>query len=563
MRRYFGCLIVIAALIAHLPAFATEKPTPVAPPADAQTYKVEGTVINAISGHPIPRALVQWNGQSGQVAVLSGPGGEFAFEGVPEGRAQFLVQKPGYFQGRGGNFNPRSILLTVGPDSTRLAMKLTPEAVVFGRVLGKDGEPVEGATVRIEKAGAGSSSRYRGVPQRDGRTDEDGNFRIPELPPGQYVVAVEAGNVGRRILGSQSSSENEAYPPVVYYPSADEETNAQPVNLVAGQHLEINFSITPRPAYKVSGTVSASEDLKKIAPPFFVEPRVQALLRRVDEFDPQTGSFAFRNVPTGTHTLRLSAADEAGNQAILNRRINVHKDVVGLRLAISPGIEVPVHVRKEFTSKNTYSGNCSYSSRDGKVYTSDCSDYPALQLSLNPVDSANIPVRSSWVPPVEDTLVLRGLQPGRYKVHAGAGSFANSAYVASLRCGGLDLLYDELVVPENGQLPTIEAVVRDDMATIHLLVNADKKTYGMVAIFSDEELYMDVDQGRRMPFSADSMLNMSLPPGDYKIFAFADSADIDINDPEELSLYLKKAAAVTLSPGKISNLVVDPIRTGE
>src|SRR6266849_1553197 len=403
MRRYLTCLVVVAALIGQLPAVSENSTTrPVS--AEPQTYKVEGTVINRLTGRPIPRVLVQWNGHAGQAAVLSGPGGEFTFAGVPEGRAQFLVQKPGYFQGRGGGFQQRSILFTVGPDSTKLSIALTPEAVIFGRVLGKDGGPIEAATVRIERAGAGSLTRYRGVPQRNGLTDEDGNFRVAELPPGQYVVAIDAKNVNRRILGGQSGNENEAYPPVVYYPSADEETNAQPVNLVAGQHLEINFSITPRPAYKVSGTVSASEDLKKIAPPFFVEPRVQALLRRVDEFDPQTGSFAFRNVPTGTHTLRLSAADEAGNQAILNRRINVHKDVVGLRLAISPGIEVPVHVRKEFTSKNTYSGNCSYSSRDGKVYTSDCSDYPALQLSLNPVDSANIPVRSNWAPPVGGTL---------------------------------------------------------------------------------------------------------------------------------------------------------------
>src|SRR5713101_1149817 len=100
MRRYLRCLVVVAALIGQLPAVSENSTTPPVS-AEPQTYKVEGTVINAISGHPIPRALVQWNGQSGQVAVLSGPGGEFAFEGVPEGRAQFLVQKPGYFQGRG------------------------------------------------------------------------------------------------------------------------------------------------------------------------------------------------------------------------------------------------------------------------------------------------------------------------------------------------------------------------------------------------------------------------------------------------------------------------------
>lgn len=562
MRRCFGSLVVLAAFISQLPALAIKSSAAEAQPAQAQTYKVEGTVVNAITGFPIPRALVQWNGQTGQMAVLSGPGGEFAFTGVSAGRTQFMVQKPGYFQGRGGNFNPRSILLNVGPDSTRLDLKLTPEAVVFGHVLGKDGEPVEGATLRIEKADAAGSSRYRTAPMRNGRTDEDGNFRIPDLPPGQYVVALQAGNVIRRILGSQSANGSEAYPAVVYYPSADEEAGAEPLNLVAGQHLEINFSITPRPAYKISGTVSAAQDLKQAAPPFFVDRRGQVLFG-ADEFDQRTGAFTFRTVPAGTYTLRLSAADEAGNPAILHRRMNVHKDVIGLRLSVSAGIEVPVRVRKEFTGRNTYSGNCSYSSADGKLHTSDCSDYPLLQLSLDPIDSFNVQVRSNWGPPAGDTLMLRGLQPGRYKVHAIGGSLAYSTYVSSLRCGGADLLRDELLVPENGQLPPIEAVVRDDLATVHLLVNADKNTYGTVAISSDQELQQDMGQLRRMSFSADSMLNLPMPPGDYKIFAFADSADIDINDLEELSLYMKKAATVTLSPGKISNVVVDLIRTGE
>ncbi len=562
MRRCLGSLVVLACFIAQLPALAIQSSTAEAQPAHAQTYKVEGTVVNAITGRPIPRALVKWNGPTGQMAVLSGPGGEFAFTGVSAGRTQFMVQKPGYFQGRGGNFNPRSIVLNVGPDSTSLVIRLTPEAVIYGHVVDKDGGPVEGATVRIEKVDAAGSSRFRGAPLRDGRTDEDGNYRIPDLPPGQYVVALQAGNVNRRILGAQSANAREAYPAVVYYPSADEEAGAEPVNLIAEQHLEINFSITPRPAYKISGTVSAAQDLKQVAPPFFVDQRGQVLFR-ADEFDQQTGAFTFRTVPAGAYMLRLSATDEAGNPAILHRRMNVHKDVIGLRLSLSGGFGVPVRVHKEYTGRNTYLGSCSYGSADGKVHTSDCSDFPLLQLSLYPIDSFNVQVQSNWRPPAGDTFLLRGLQAGRYKVHATGGSFASATYVSSLRCGSVDLLRDELLVPENGQLPAIEAVVRDDMATVHLLVNADKNTYATVAIFSDQELPQEMGQVRTMSLSADSMLYLPMPPGDYKIFAFADSADIDTNDPEELSLYMKKAAAVTLSPGKISNVVVDLIRTGE
>jgi hypothetical protein len=134
-----------------------------------------------------------------------------------------------------------------------------------------------------------------------------------------------------------------------------------------------------------------------------------------------------------------------------------------------------------------------------------------------------------------------------------------SGYVASLRCGATDLLHEELVVPESGQLPPIEAVLRDDFGSLHLLVNADKKTFGMVTVLSD----IDEAVISAWAFSAESMLNVSLGPGNYKIFAFADSEDVDANDPEELVKYLKNATPVTVTAGSTSNVIVNLIHTGE
>src|SRR6516162_7556205 len=60
------------------------------------TYKLEGTVVNAETGRPIPRALVQLY-YTVQKAVLAGPQGEFSFDKLPKGTAMIRVQKPGYF----------------------------------------------------------------------------------------------------------------------------------------------------------------------------------------------------------------------------------------------------------------------------------------------------------------------------------------------------------------------------------------------------------------------------------------------------------------------------------
>jgi hypothetical protein len=71
------------------------------------------------------------------------------------------------------------------------------------------------------------------------------------------------------------------------------------------------------------------------------------------------------------------------------------------------------------------------------------------------------------------------------------------------------------------------------------------------------------DPVNRTNVTADAKAYTWLAPGAYKIFAFADSEDIDFNNPEELALYEKKAASVNLLPGKTSTLMVELIHTGD
>lgn len=526
----------------------------VASAADTQLYKIEGRVINALNGRPVPRALVEWNGFSGQVSMLTGPDGEFSFDGVPAGRNQILAQKPGYLTGLYGQ---KRVMFVAGPDSGKLTVKLLPEAVISGRVLGKDNEPLENAGVRIERAGRPAGPRAY-LRQNATRTDEDGNFRLTELPAGQYVISVQPGNAARRILGNQSEKTAEAYPVIVYYPAATDEASAEPLALTAGQHSEVNFSITTRSAYQVNGTVRGAAEWKQISSPHFVDRRGQIIFS-AQEFNTQTGAFTFRDVPAGNYTIRVTGMDQTENQSIIQQRVTVLKDVTGMSLSLRPTIEVLVNVRKEMTSTTRNPSNCSYTSRDGVAHTSDCSDYPPFQLELRPADSPNDSIRSNWVPPAGDTLMLRGLRPGRYKVHVNGGMIQNASYIASLSCGLTDLLREELVVPESGQLPAIEAVIRDDFGTLHLLVNAEPKTFGTVSLLSDS----DEEPMNRWSFSTDSMVNMPLAPGKYKVLAIADTEDIDPSDPEATARFFEHAATVTVVPGKAANLVVDLTHTGE
>ena len=567
MRSYFRCAIVIAAcgLAGYGVALSAEYSTVAAQAADQQkTFKVEGTVVNEATGRPIPRALVEWYSPAGLISVLTGTEGEFVFNDVAQGRAQFMVQKPGYFASRGGAMIARPIVFNAGADSGKLTIKLIQEAVIAGRVLGKDGEPIEFANISIEKASATQALSQRSFLQRNSvQTDEDGNFRIAELPPGQYLLSLKAGNVSRRILGNQSAGSQsgqrpEAYPAIVYYPGASEDTNAEPISLLAGQHAEANFSVAPLPAYRVTGTVSRAGDWKDVGAPVVVDHRGQPLLS-AEEFDQQTGSFTFRALPAGTYLLRLVATDQSDVQSTVQRRIVVNKDLTGMNLSLAAPIEVQVNVRKELANKNVVTGTCSHGSTDGKIHTSDCSDYPAIRMELQPKDAAGAPIYSNWVPPASTTLMLRGLQPGKYKVRAWPAM--GQAYISSLRCGFTDLLHEDLVVPESGQLAPIEVVLRDDMSMLQMSVNVARNTTGTIVILPDP--FSANDPVNRTNITSEATAYTMLPPGAYKILAFAESEDIDFNDPEELARYENKAVSVNLLPGKTSTLMVELIHTGE
>src|SRR5689334_12029450 len=69
-------------------------------------YKLEGTVVNADTGRPIPHTLVKIsNLAGGPRAMLTGPEGEFSFDKLAKGTVAVEARKPGFFPP--GNRNQR------------------------------------------------------------------------------------------------------------------------------------------------------------------------------------------------------------------------------------------------------------------------------------------------------------------------------------------------------------------------------------------------------------------------------------------------------------------------
>lgn len=568
----FSLVFVVVACALHALGQAS-------PENNQTTFRVEGAVLNSVTDQPVPRALVQILSNPPD-AMLSGPDGEFSFNNVPAGQYPILagqypilVMKPGFisppgYSGSTGDLTKRTFV--IGPKTGKIALKLLPEALIYGQVTGTDGEPVEGVT--IEVLASHRSYRQRSLtpfyPSSYGgivpmmQTDEEGNYRIASLPPGTYYLLIKTGNVARRIRAMRartvlpSSPEGRDYPALIYYPGVTDFDAAIPIQVSGGQRVLADFSLKKVPVFKIAGVLRATPEWKQINPPMIVDQSDDALFM-ADEFDSKSGSFLFKAVPAGTYSVRLGGMNQNGQYSALYRKLTVTGPLQGLKLVLGRSLDIPVIVHKQF-SHPPMQGHCTTTGADGQTHESDCSDYPPAALELLAADSQRNSGYTGFGPQPDPTdIKLRGVMPGKYWVRA-RPQFGG--YVQSMQCGSIDLLRDPLLVPDDGNIPPIEVTLRDDTSEIKLRVRADSPANsGWAVLVPDapgrDPVVVDVNA------SADR--NYAVPPGRYKVFAFNSMEGIEPADPESFDRYADKATSITLSANGNVTVSVDVLKTGE
>jgi Carboxypeptidase regulatory-like domain len=168
--------------------------TPLAPQAD--TAAIKGRVVDGQSGSPLARARVRLHGPGGlQRTVLTDESGTFAFTALPAGSYSLNADKSTYLQGRypesGHTLRSNAKLFFPLLDGQVLngGMSLFHGGAISGRVVDSHGEPVELANVqvmRVPRSGGGRPAMRSG-----GVTNDLGEFRVPRLEPGNYLLLVQ------------------------------------------------------------------------------------------------------------------------------------------------------------------------------------------------------------------------------------------------------------------------------------------------------------------------------------------------------------------------------------
>jgi Carboxypeptidase regulatory-like domain len=167
---------------------------PAAPPAG--TYRISGTVVDAISGQRLPGAQVSINASAipdSTRMVASGEEGSFAFENLAPGKYVLSARRRGYVAQMYQQHETFSTAIVVGAglDSENLRFELRPGASIAGDVTDDAGDPVRGASVMLFRQNVFNGIRRTHM-IRQAQTDDEGHYRFWRLMPGTYFVGVSA-----------------------------------------------------------------------------------------------------------------------------------------------------------------------------------------------------------------------------------------------------------------------------------------------------------------------------------------------------------------------------------
>jgi hypothetical protein len=255
-------------------ALTAAAPLPAQPPSGPsnRNCSVEGTVTNAATSERLRKAYVRLEPATGKGTTYPGATddhGVFVIPNMAAGAYRLISEKQGFLDGRYGGLQANVVLaLSPGENLSDADLALTPQAVMSGRVLDEDGDPWTHAVISVYRTAWKNGKReLEGFNSQD--ADDQGNFRIAQLPPGQYyVVALPDAGWEDRNHAARSPRHQPTW-----YPAASELQAANPVALTAGEERGgIDIRLKRNPFFHIQGKVNG---LNRIPPAFLTNTFVR------------------------------------------------------------------------------------------------------------------------------------------------------------------------------------------------------------------------------------------------------------------------------------------------
>lgn len=523
----------------------------------AEDETIRGTVVNSMTHEPIGRAEVY--SADNRFATMTDDQGHFEFT-IPQSPIQqpnaatglqisnmLMARKPGFLSDRNSAGRRPQI-----PGSGDVAISLTPEAMITGRVTLPSSDMPDGIQVQIYRRQVRDGLAHW-VPQAATRTNSNGEFRFAELAAGSYRVGTDEipdrdpqdFTPGGKVYG---------YPPV-YFPSATSFLGSSTINLTAGQIFEADFSLTRQQYYAVKialANLSAATGMT-----INVSMRGDGAPGYSLGNGPQYTIRGF--LSNGDYVVEASTFGQESATGLMNLTI-ANAPVQDARMTLLPNGTIPVNVKEEFMRTDNTAPPVVFGGRRGGNFVSrgprrylNVNLEPASDFGRGGYASLRQPVNSN-----DEAMAIDHVQPGRYWVRVNS----SRGYAASVSSGGTDLQHQPLLVGPGGSSLPIEITMRDDTAsfdgTVEGVGGESGSSPGGFSGFNTQPAYVycipppdSPGQFTQIFVSADGKFNSpEMPPGLYRVLAFQHPQDdLEYRNPEAMRAYESKGQVIRLTPG--------------
>jgi protocatechuate 3,4-dioxygenase beta subunit len=531
------------------------------PQTSGGTATIAGVVRSAdASGAPVRRArvwLLNTNnvGSGARRGTITDEQGRFAFTSLPAGRFLVMVEKPPYVDGAAGARTPGGpgvpIALTAGEVISTIDIRLTPGAVVTGRVRDTYGAPVAGVGVELATRRIVDGQSVLRVRTRM-TTNDLGEYRFFRLRPGRYAVVARppagsgSGRVtspaevqwAQRLAGSRGTSNAPAptrpvaYAPVAY-PGVTDFAAAADVTVAAGEERAgIDIPLQYVSTASIAGVVIGPAG----------EPVPNARVHRgVSKAQTDAeGRFSLSGQQPGPYVLYASALSSSGPLFATATGMVDGTDVSGVALRLQPG--------------GTVEGRLALDAQAGSALL----DHKRLALRLQPV-----PASATMTPFVSaidagGRFHWTGVPPGAYRLEASVAEASGGGtwVVRSATVGGQDVLDAPFTVNPAGTVDGLEVVLTDRVTELsgRLLDQAGRPAPELfvIAFPANPSLWHERSRWMREPIHPANdgrFVFTNLPAGDYYL-AVVPTLEGDWREPAYLEQVVPGALRFTLAEGE-------------
>jgi hypothetical protein len=531
--RHLSLVVVLV-----LSSFCAHGQAPPAEPSATGEASIEGFVVKAVTGEPLPKAWVslrQAGGGKETLSAITGPDGRFVLKEIPAGHYLLWARADGYITAEYGqrDLNQAGSVLLLDPDSalTNVVFRLVPAAAISGRVFNEEGEPLVKVLVQALRSGYSQGTQHP-APVSFEVSNDQGEYRLQGLPAGKYYVTATFRPGVSTVAGGRGAgpAPGSMYAPT-FYPGTTEPARAVPVELQQGGETSgIDITLLDSTGVTVRGRILRNPtarplkhmniDLSPRNPggrTAFVPPPAAA---------DGDGNFQIRNVLPGSYMLTVSW-DDGERRHTGRQTVEVtNADVDGVTVVADVGLELSGRLRVE---------------GDPPL------DLTRFRVSLSSTGEAPLGAPSSPVGTNGDFL-LQDVEADTYRV--AVGGLSGSLYLKSVKLGGHDALGPGLDLTTGTARGPLEILISPEGGRIEGTVVRDQNTpwpSARVVLVPSGVLRPRTDlYKQRMSDPYGQFAITGIPPGEYKLFAWQEVELEAYQDPDFLRLYEDQGVTVTV-----------------